>query len=548
METRRNRVITTGIILGLLGAMIPIATMAYASWIIAVRKDQDILKTLADQATQRASDTFRDAENALDDVEAARLPSCSNDHIELMRRLTINAPSVEEIGYFENGILKCTSWGATQETIRQSPIDFTTGQGLEVAIRVEPSASRGTRMIALHRGAHGALVKPSRFVDILMDDSMSLALTNDRGILINELNAPDRALVPAPLGKSEKGMTEDTIYAVSRRDDLVAIAMEPRSNVAEQVRRERILFLPAGAIVAALVVGIVAWLSKRRLSPLAELEIAVRKREFIVHYQPIVELKTGICVGAEALVRWRRPDGTLVRPDLFVPLAEESGLIMPITDQVIDAVIADLRKVLVEDRTLHIAINLCADDIKSGRVLAVIASKLQHTDIRPEQIWLEATERGFIDINAAKVTLAEARQHGHSVAIDDFGTGYSSLQYLQGLPLDALKIDKSFVDTVGKDTATSSVTSHIIGMAKALGLFTVAEGIEAEDQRDYLEGQGVDFGQGWLFAKALPASEFLAYHRLTKQKYGASPEIIKAAANRTWSCARSNPGLAGNTG
>lgn len=242
-----------------------------------------------------------------------------------------------------------------------------------------------------------------------------------------------------------------------------------------------------------------------------------------------MELKTGICVGAEALVRWRRPDGTLVRPDLFVPLAEESGLIMPITDQVIDAVIADLRKVLVEDRTLHIAINLCADDIKSGRVLAVIASKLQHTDIRPEQIWLEATERGFIDINAAKVTLAEARQHGHSVAIDDFGTGYSSLQYLQGLPLDALKIDKSFVDTVGKDTATSSVTSHIIGMAKALGLFTVAEGIEAEDQRDYLEGQGVDFGQGWLFAKALPASEFLAYHRLTKQKYGASPEIIKAA-------------------
>lgn len=529
METRRNRVITTGIILGLLGAMIPIATMAYASWIIAVRKDQDILKTLADQAIQRASDTFRDAENALDEVEAARLPSCSNDHIELMRRLTINAPSVEEIGYFENGILKCTSWGATQETIRQSPIDFTTGQGLEVAIRVEPSASRGTRMIALHHGAHGALVKPSRFVDILMDDSMSMALTNDRGILINELNAPDRALVSAPLGKPEKGMTEDTIYAVSRRDDLVAIAMEPRSNVAEQVRRERILFLPAGAIVAAFVVGIVAWLSKRRLSPLAELEIAVRKREFIVHYQPIVELKTGICVGAEALVRWRRPDGTLVRPDLFIPLAEESGLIMPITDQVIDAVIADLRKVLVEDRTLHIAINLCADDIKSGRVLAVIASKLQHTDIRPEQIWLEATERGFIDINAAKVTLAEARQRGHSVAIDDFGTGYSSLQYLQGLPLDALKIDKSFVDTVGKDTATSSVTSHIIGMAKALGLFTVAEGIEAEDQRDYLEGQGVDFGQGWLFAKALPASEFLAYHRHTKQKYGASPEIIKAA-------------------
>lgn len=120
-------------------------------------------------------------------------------------------------------------------------------------------------------------------------------------------------------------MTEDTIYAVSRHDDLVAIAMEPRSNVAEQVRRERLLFLPAGAIVAAFVVGIVAWLSKKRLSPLAELEIAVRKREFIVHYQPIVELKTGICVGAEALVRWRRPDGTLVRPDLFIPWRKKAA-------------------------------------------------------------------------------------------------------------------------------------------------------------------------------------------------------------------------------
>ncbi|AAK90739.1 hypothetical protein EN41_05000 [Agrobacterium tumefaciens] len=102
---------------------------------------------------------------------------------------------------------------------------------------------------------------------------------------------------------------------------------------------------------------------------------------------------------------------------------------------------------------------------------------------------------------------------------------------MQGLPLDALKIDKSFVDTVGKNTATSSVTSHIIGMAKALGLFTVAEGIEAEDQLAYLKAQGVNFGQGWLFSKALPACEFNAYHRRSKQEYGASPEIIKASIN-----------------
>ncbi|WP_426227352.1 EAL domain-containing protein [Pararhizobium sp. DWP3-4] len=265
-------------------------------------------------------------------------------------------------------------------------------------------------------------------------------------------------------------------------------------------------------------------------SPLADLEIAVRNREFIVHYQPIVELKTGICFGAEALVRWRRPDGSLVRPDLFIPLAEESGLIMPITDQVIEAVIMDLNGTLVQDRTLHIAVNLCAADIKSGRILDVLEAKLADTGIRPEQIWLEATERGFMDIDAARVTLTKARERGHSVAIDDFGTGYSSLQYLQGLPMDALKIDKSFIDTIGRDTATSSVTPHIIDMAKTLGLYTVAEGIEVEEQAGYLKAHGVDFGQGWLFSKALPAAAFIAYQRRTKEKYGAAPEVAQLGA------------------
>jgi sensor c-di-GMP phosphodiesterase-like protein len=325
-------------------------------------------------------------------------------------------------------------------------------------------------------------------------------------------------------------MTASDLFATARGDGLIAVATEPRSKLAGHVKQELMLLLPVGAFIAAFIVAVVIWLSRKRLSPLAELEIAVRTREFIVHYQPIVALKTGICIGAEALVRWRRPDGSLVRPDLFIPLAEESGLIMPITDQVIEAVIRDLNGILVQDRTLHIAVNLSAADIKSGRILDALEAKLARTGIRTEQIWLEATERGFMDIDAARITLEKARARGHSVAIDDFGTGYSSLQYLQGLPMDALKIDKSFIDTIGKDTATSSVTPHIIGMAKTLKLYTVAEGIEAEEQAEYLKAHGVDFGQGWLFSKALPAHAFIAYHRRTKEKYGAAPEVIQAVA------------------
>jgi sensor c-di-GMP phosphodiesterase-like protein len=280
------------------------------------------------------------------------------------------------------------------------------------------------------------------------------------------------------------------------------------------------MLLPVGAFLAAFIVGIVAWFSRKRLSPLGELTLAVQNREFIVHYQPIVDLKTGQCVGGEALVRWQRPDGSLVKPDLFIPLAEDSGLIQPITDQIIETVIRDLGKLLLTDRALHISVNLSTEDVKTGRVLPVLEKALQHTGILTRQIWLEMTERSFLEIDVARSTVVKARELGHAIAIDDFGTGYSSLQYLEGLPLDALKIDKSFVDTIGRSTATSSVTSHIIDMAKTLNLVIIAEGVETREQWDYLRSRNVDLGQGFFFAKPMPASEFIAYCARTRKRPG----------------------------
>jgi len=233
----------------------------------------------------------------------------------------------------------------------------------------------------------------------------------------------------------------------------------------------------------------------------------------------------GVVAGAAVVLR--RPDGSLVRPDLFIPLAEDTGLIEALTDQVMDNVIADMRDLLVQDRSAHIAINLAAEDVSSGRALKVLTQKLQGTGIHPQQIWLEATERGFIDIQRARNSLAATRRAGHCVAIDDFGVGYSSLHYLQQLPLDALKIDKSFIDAIGTDSATSPVTSHIIDMAKTLGLFTVAEGVEAPAQLAYLQSRQVEFGQGWLFSKPLPPEAFAAFHWQRKEQYGKARENMQ---------------------
>ncbi|EJL94409.1 putative signal transduction protein containing sensor and EAL domain containing protein [Herbaspirillum sp. CF444] len=509
----RSRVIFVTVLLALVGAALPLIIMLYFSWTRAVSEEQNRLALYAQQAILRANISFSEIRSALHAIEPLNLKPCSDAHIARMRQLTVNTRSIEEIGYFRNGKLQCTSWGRSDKYIEQTPVDFTTPDGLQVTLRMTPAISLGNSMVAVQYGAHNVLTMPSRFVDVIVDAGIQMATATEQGYVLGDQNAPDPLLVRDIVANPVNSVDENYLVATVRASGLIATAIEPRSYLFKRLRQEQLVLLPIGAVIAALIVAAMVWGMRRRLSSLGELNVAIKRREFVVHYQPIVELRTGLCIGAEALVRWQRADGSMVRPDLFIPLAEESGLILPITDQVIDNVVKDLKQLLASDRNLHIAINLSADDIKTGRALTSVQAALKGSGIEAQQIWLEATERGFMDVNSARVTLTRARVAGHAVAIDDFGTGYSSLSYLQSLPLDALKIDKSFIDTIGTDSATSSVTPHIIGMAKTLRLKIVAEGVETQEQADYLLRHEVEFVQGWLYAKAMPAAEFIAYCR-----------------------------------
>ncbi|KOF16777.1 hypothetical protein AC244_21190 [Ensifer adhaerens] len=523
----RSHIVAVTSVLAALGAILPIVAAFYLSWSVATSREESRLTRLAEYAIMRADTAFGEATSALKAADGFKFTPCSQEHIAAMRTLVVTTRSIEDVGYFENDQLKCTSWGKPETTVARQKVDFTTTSGIGVTARVHPTISNGRAMLSFRYRSYSALTDPARLVDVLASPDTRLAIASDTGILVGALNDPDASLIKRLIEHPQTGSDADNLFAASTGSGWIAIATSSRVSLLDDLGRERLLLLPLGAIVAALMVGLVFWLSRRRLSPLGELSIAVQRREFIVHYQPLVEMKTGICVGAEALVRWRRPDGSLVRPDSFIPLAEESGLIQAITDQVIDGVIRDLGLVLVADRSLHIAINLSADDIKSGRILPVIQAALTNSGVATEQIWLEATERGFMDVKSARATIEEARRLGHSVAIDDFGTGYSSLQYLQDLPLDALKIDKSFIDTVALVSATSAVTPHIIDIAKSLNLYIVAEGIERQEQADYLLERGVHYGQGWLYSKALPAPEFIAFYNDSKRVHGAGPTVIR---------------------
>ncbi|MCR8717061.1 EAL domain-containing protein [Stenotrophomonas indicatrix] len=523
----RLRVIIGGTVLAVLAAAVPIAVMVYATWDRAVSVEQQRLHAIAERSLRRTDVSYQEALAALKSAEATVLPPCGAEHIQRMQTLVMTTPSSDQMGYFEGGKLRCTSWGPFQRDVDQPTPDHVTSDGVGITVDVRPEASGRRPMLSIMYGSYDVLVDPRRFVDAIVDPDVRLALASPDGRLLTQQDGMDPTLLQQLLREPGEGLDRDTLYASARSGEWLAIATAPRTALAATFRQQAWLFVPLGLLMAAAGAGLVIWLSRRRLSMRGELGIAIRRRELYLHYQPIIELDTGICVGAEALVRWQRPDGTQVRPDLFIPLAEEAGMIAAITDLVIENVVADMRELLAEDRSAHIAINLAAEDISSGRALKVISQRMAGSGILPQQIWLEATEHGFLDIDRARTMLAAARRAGHSVAIDDFGVGYSSLQYLQQLPLDALKIDKSFVDAIGTESATSPVTPHIIGMARELGLWVVAEGVETEAQLAYLHSQHVQFGQGWLFSRPLPRDEFIAFHRKRQQQYGAAREHMQ---------------------
>jgi diguanylate cyclase (GGDEF)-like protein/PAS domain S-box-containing protein len=247
-----------------------------------------------------------------------------------------------------------------------------------------------------------------------------------------------------------------------------------------------------------------------RLDLEGELRRAIDNDELRLHYQPVVDLATSRVLGVEALVRWEHPTRGLVPPAAFVPIAEETGLIVPIGDWVLRTATEQLASWMADTgsrgRTLTMAVNLSGRQLSSPDLVESVEATLARTGVHPSQLCLEITESTLMEESAGD---AVQRLHdlGVRLAVDDFGTGYSSLLYLRRFPVDTLKLDRFFVSGLGRNAEDNTIVDATIGLAHALGLEALAEGVERVEQLDVLAAMGCDSAQGFLWSRPVPASE-----------------------------------------
>ncbi len=503
-------------IAGLLVVAIPVLIALQLATLQSRKEQERRAALLANEVLSRSEQISTQVAWAESLLTEPSIRPCSPRHLQLMARMTAEMPFLIALGHVENNRLLCSTFGLHGAGLPIGPADFRSrlGRDLRVAIALPGITDSKLLLSTEPSSGYTAIVHPDVPLNIQTSDpSLSVGVYSPsslRTLVQRGLFDPawHRRLDGQAIVQFFDGQH---VVAIQRSGqyDFAAYAAITVDHVDRGTSGIMLLLVPLGIGAGFILALIVFRYTQHRLSMLWHFRRALRREELFLVYQPLVDLASGRWVGAEALLRWRQADGTLVPPDVFIPMAERNHLIGQVTGRVIQLFIRDLHVMLRQRPDFHVSLNFSATDLEGPDLVQKLYESVVAAGLQPGNIQVEATERGLLDTDQTRGVLQYLQTHGIRIAIDDFGTGYSSLSYLTTLNVDCLKIDKAFVETIGTDAATSQVVAHIIEMAKSLKLAMIAEGVETVAQADYLRAHGVQHAQGWLFAKPLPALELI---------------------------------------
>jgi sensor c-di-GMP phosphodiesterase-like protein len=499
----------------LLAIAIPVILAIHLSDQQARESEMNLVSAYAKDVLHRSETTSDQGLLALDTLSAAHSPDpCSEANLAIMRRFDLASSYLKAIGHVANGTLECSSLGRDAGALPLSRVDWITPMDIQVRVAVKFPFDPVTAYLVMENAdGFAAIINKDLPLDAATgeQDVTLAAFATNNGRLYTSRGYLDSHWTGTRVSTLPQHQTVNAfldrgyVVAVARSDRYYvgAVAALPVSYMLAKTRTTTQTMLPVGMLAGIVLALVILYLARIQMAMPAVIRTALRRHEFFLHYQPIVDLRTRGWVGAEALIRWRRRGGEMVRPDLFIHVAEDAGMIQRITQRVIKLVARDVRDLFRQHPDFHIAINLSSDDLHAESTITLLRQLATDTHAAPGNLIVEVTERGFLKREPAQRIVRALRASGIRVAVDDFGTGYSSLAFLESFELDFLKIDKSFVDTMNLDTPTSQVALHIIEMAKSLNLTMVAEGVETEAQAQFLCERGVQYAQGWLFGKPM---------------------------------------------